>query len=58
MVHFCVYSDWVDILNLQIGYKNSPSTLQSYLDLHHDRIEEGLHVASNGGRRVANGNEC
>ena len=37
--------------------KNSPSTLQTLLDLHHDLIKERLHITSNSGSGVSNRDE-
>ena len=41
---------------LQVG-NDLPSTLQTLLDLHHDLIEERLHITSNSGSGVSNRNE-
>lgn len=36
---------------------NLPSTLQTLLNLHHDFIEERLHITSDSGSSVSNRNE-
>jgi hypothetical protein len=44
-------------MNILKAGNNLPSTLQTLLDLHHDLIEERLHITSNSGSGVSNRNE-
>jgi hypothetical protein len=37
--------------------ENSPSTLQTMLDLHHDLVKKRLHITSNSGSGVSNRDE-